>query len=83
MKNCNYTLDLLADVWAQDGGNGTLRPIALLSAQETTHALVDAGDFANDGKEEILLWSSGYNEDGFILAYDRLERSACFVRHYQ
>lgn len=32
--------------------------------------LIDAGDFDNDGKSEVLFWYSGYNRDGYTLFYD-------------
>ena len=32
--------------------------------------LVDAGDYDNDGKSEVLFWRGGYNRDGYTLFYD-------------
>jgi hypothetical protein len=29
--------------------------------------VVDAGDYDNDGKSEVLFWYAGYNEDGYVL----------------
>lgn len=82
VKACDYTADLLSDVWAISDSR-TLQAIPELSAAETTHALVDGGDFAGDGKEELLFFASGYNEDGFLLLYDHFTRVARFSWSYQ
>lgn len=83
VKACDYTADLLADVWAHDDGHSHMNAISPLSENETTHALIDAGDFNNDGKEEFLFFLGGYNEDGFILVYDHFRRSSRFSWSYQ
>jgi hypothetical protein len=83
VKACDYTADLLADVWAHDDGHSLVSAIPSLSEKETTHALIDAGDFNADGKEEFLFFLGGYNEDGFILVYDQFRRSARFSWSYQ
>jgi hypothetical protein len=83
VKTCDYTADLLADVWGHDDGHAHLNAISLLSESEATHVLVDTGDFGGDGKEEFLFFLSGYNEDGFILVYDHFRRSARFSWSYQ
>lgn len=82
VKACDYTGDLLSDVWAVSDGR-SVRAIPELAAAETTHALVDGGDFAGDGKEELLFFTSGYNEDGFLLLYDHFTRAARFSWSYQ
>ncbi len=33
-------------------------------------SLVDAGDYDNDGKSEMMFWYSGYNKDGYTLFRD-------------
>ncbi len=83
VAKCDYTGDLLTDVWAHDDGHGHLHPISPLVESETTHVLIDAGDFAGNGKEEFLFFLSGYNEDGFVLVYDHFTRSARFSWRYQ
>jgi hypothetical protein len=83
VKACDYTADLLADVWGYDDGHSHVSAVAPLSENEATHALIDAGDFKGDGKEEFLFFLSGYNEDGFVLVYDHFRRSARFSWSYQ
>ena len=83
VKACDYTADLLADIWAHDDGHAHLAAIPALSENETTHALLDAGDFKGTGKEEFLFFLSGYNADGFVLVYDQFRRSAHFSWSYQ
>ena len=81
VKNCDYTADVLADVWAYDDGHD-IRALPALAEDETTHRFVDAGDFAQDGGEEVLFWLSGYDEDGFILYYDHFAKVARFSWSY-
>jgi hypothetical protein len=40
--------------------------------------LVDAGDYDNDGKSELVFAVSGYDWDGYELFYDDLRKSAIF-----
>jgi hypothetical protein len=44
--------------------------------------LVDAGDYNGDGKSEILFWSSGYNEDGYVLYFDNLHQKVEYKWNY-
>ena len=44
--------------------------------------LIDAGDYDNDGKSELLFWYSGYNRDGYILIYDDFRKSAEYIWGY-
>ena len=48
--------------------------------QELT--LIEAGDYDNDGKTELLFWHSGYNEDGYILMYNSFTQKAEFLWSY-
>jgi hypothetical protein len=32
-------------------------------------SVIDAGDYDNDGKSEMIFWHSGYDEDGYTLFY--------------
>jgi hypothetical protein len=45
-------------------------------------SLVDAGDYDADGAAEVLFWSTGYNDDGYVLFYDGLSRHAEFFWSY-
>jgi hypothetical protein len=44
--------------------------------------LVDAGDYDNDGKSEVIFWHSGYNEDGYMLFYDNFNSTVEFYWKY-
>jgi hypothetical protein len=44
--------------------------------------LVDAGDYDNDGKSEVLFSIRAYNEGGYRLFYQNFQRNAEFVFHY-
>ncbi len=44
--------------------------------------LVDAGDYDNDGKSEVLFSIDGYNEGGYRLFYQNFNKSAEFVFYY-
>lgn len=44
--------------------------------------LVDAGDYDNDGKSEVLFSIKGYNKGGYRLFYQDFTRSAEFVFNY-
>jgi hypothetical protein len=44
--------------------------------------LVDAGDYDNDGKSEVIFWFSGYNRDGYRLFYDNFTKSVEFCWSY-
>jgi len=45
--------------------------------------LVDAGDYDNGGKSEVLFAIDGYNMGGYRLFYDDFSRSAEFRFYYQ
>jgi hypothetical protein len=81
VAKCNFTADALADVWLVADG-APARALPALAEDEATHALVDIGDFAGDGSEDALFFLSGYDEDGFILYYDRFTKSARISWHY-
>ncbi|MCX5727210.1 MAG: hypothetical protein NT030_08670 [Candidatus Saganbacteria bacterium] len=44
--------------------------------------LVDAGDYDNDGKSEMIFWHSGYNEDGYSLFYNNFNSRTDFYWKY-
>jgi len=54
-------------------------PHWFLMSKEITYvgndlSVVDAGDYDNDGKSEMMFWYSGYNEDGYTLFYDDFKK---------
>jgi hypothetical protein len=44
--------------------------------------LLEFGDFDGDGKTEALFFLSGYNDDGYVLLYEDMTRSAKFTWGY-
>ena len=44
--------------------------------------LVDAGDYDNDGKSEVLFWYDAYNRNGYVLFYDGFSKRADFIWGY-
>lgn len=44
--------------------------------------LIDAGDYDNDGKSEVVFWHSGYNLDGYIMYYDNFNKSVEYFWKY-
>jgi len=44
--------------------------------------LVDAGDYDNDGKSEIVFSIAGYNRGGYELFYDAFDKRATFEFNY-
>lgn len=44
--------------------------------------LVDAGDYAGDGKTEFLFWKSGYDNDGYVLIFDDLRQEVSYMWSY-
>ena len=44
--------------------------------------LVDAGDYDNDGKSELVFSVGGYNSGGYRIFYDDFKRSATFAVRY-
>jgi hypothetical protein len=82
VRPCDYEFDLVADVWFYDDGKSGLRALPAVVSGETTHRVIDIGDFAGDGREEALFWLSGYDEDDFVLLYDGFTKSARFTWHY-
>jgi len=45
-------------------------------------SLVDAGDYVNDGRSELIFVKGGYNRDGYKLFYDDFRRGATFQFGY-
>jgi len=45
-------------------------------------SLVDAGDYDNDGKSEVIFWHRGYNEDGYSLFYGDFNSRVDFYWNY-
>ena len=44
--------------------------------------LVDAGDYDNDGKSEVLFSIAGYDRGGYELFYDDFQKHASFEFGY-
>ncbi len=44
--------------------------------------LIDAGDYDNDGRSELLFWYSSYNNDGYVLISNQLREMATYVWKY-
>ncbi|MBU1355619.1 MAG: hypothetical protein KJ620_03560 [Candidatus Edwardsbacteria bacterium] len=46
------------------------------------NTLIDAGDYDNNGKSEIIFWSSRYNGDGYVMFFDDLTKMIDFTWSY-
>jgi len=44
--------------------------------------LVDAGDYDDDGRSELVFWYSGYNNDGYVLFADDFATRASYLWSY-
>jgi hypothetical protein len=44
--------------------------------------LIDAGDYGNDGRNEVVFAESGYDRDGYIMFLDGFSRSVEFAWNY-
>lgn len=44
--------------------------------------LVDAGDYDEDGKSEVIFFVSGYNEDGYAIYYDSFRKNVSWTWSY-
>lgn len=44
--------------------------------------VVDAGDYDNDGKSELLFWYTGYDEDGYVLLPGGSDQLTRFLWNY-
>lgn len=45
-------------------------------------SVIDAGDYDNDGKSEMMFWHSGYNEDGYTLFYNDFRKRVDYYWKY-
>jgi hypothetical protein len=69
--------DPLSDPWFFVAADGTVRRIGSFMS------LLDAGDYDNDGKSELVFFlTQGENTDGFVLFDATLERQAALTWHY-
>jgi len=69
----------------QDAFHGqwyVIEPSGIARFLGTDMWLVDAGDYDNDGKSEVLFAISGYNKGGYRLFHRDFTRSAEFAFHY-
>ncbi len=58
-------------------GDGVVRPLGSFVS------LLDAGDYDNDGKSEVVFFlSQGENTDGFVLFDASFEKSVSLLWHY-
>jgi len=74
------------DGWDDNGPfNGQwylVRPSGETEFLSANMSLVDAGDYDNDGKSEVLFAIGGYNTGGYRLYYSDFNKSVSFVFHY-
>ncbi len=69
--------DRLSEPWFFVSGDGTVRRIGSFLS------LLDAGDYDNDGKSEVVfLLSQGENTDGFGLFDANFEKQVSALWHY-
>ncbi len=69
--------DPMSDPWFFVSPDGTVRRIGSFMS------LLDAGDYDNDGKSEVVfLLSQGENTDGFVLFDASFEKQASLLWHY-
>jgi hypothetical protein len=69
--------DPLSEPWFFVSGDGTVRRIGSFMS------LLDAGDYDNDGKSEVVfLLSQGENTDGFVLFDASFKKQASALWHY-
>lgn len=45
-------------------------------------SVIDAGDYDNDGKSEVIFWTDRYDGDGYALFYDDFNKMVDFVWRY-
>jgi hypothetical protein len=75
-NKCDEFSDVFSVQWFFIDKNSTIRHIG------KNMALLDAGDYDNDGISEIIFWYSGYDEDGYILFYNHFSNHAKFTWNY-
>jgi hypothetical protein len=69
--------DPLSEPWFFVSPNGTVRRIGSFMS------LLDAGDYDNDGKSELVFFlSQGEDTDGFVLFDASLQKQASLTWHY-
>lgn len=69
--------DPLSEPWFFVSENGTVRRIGSFMS------LLDAGDYDNDGKSEVVFsLSQGENTDGFVLFDASFEKKTSLLWHY-
>jgi hypothetical protein len=74
VKSCDYTANLLADVWFVNVAKSGWRPLPGLIAGETTHVLLDEGNLGGDDENVALFWQPGYTAGGFVIYYDHFAK---------
>jgi hypothetical protein len=78
--DCGYVddpNDPLSDPWFFVSPDGTVRRIGSFMT------LLDAGDYDNDGKSELIFFlSQGDDTDGFVLFDATLQKSVTLIWHY-
>jgi hypothetical protein len=65
-----------------DGQWYVIEPSGVVRFLGTDMWLVDAGDYDNDKKSEVLFSIKGYNKGGYRLFYQNFTRSAEFIFYY-
>jgi len=64
---------LMVGNWLHVSRDGSVRHLGI------GFTLVDAGDYDNDGRSEVVFWYSGYDRDGYVLYYNGFSDHADFT----
>jgi hypothetical protein len=77
--------DKWSDYWFYVNRDKSVRPL-LVENRHPEGAVelkfLDAGDYDNDGRSEVIFFLSSYNEDGYVLFYDNFSKNAVFTWGY-
>lgn len=74
-----------SDVWFYEapGSPPQMLPLPYRSGSAAVSLTpVDFADFDGDGSSDVVFWLSAYNEDGYVLNYDRFKKHVAFTWGY-